>query len=255
MSQSSNPSLPESARRFVADRVYRAQITRRILQPDSGGLVNDLSAVQELDEIVTAILTAVDLPRGPHVRGPFVDLIARGWAGRKAPDCRLLLDRATFLDLPEDARTDALLKTWVHESLHGRQPYAAGFAAEWRDLRGFEEGMVEGLARFVVCERLGLTPLLASYSYYVEAYHALAKALAVPIVDLWRELWLLPAGEVAGGLLRALENVLRVHGRSPLTLRQRARLLGQARSAFASVNSTREPDETALLASWQGAMQ
>jgi hypothetical protein len=150
-----------------------------------------MHARDTIDAAVVEILAAAGLPRGP-INKLVAESFRRGWFGRKAEDCRLLIDVGEFALLPGDARSDSLLKTWVHESLHARQPYAAGFRQEWRDVAGFEEGMVEGLTHAAVIDLLGLQPAVTSYRYYVAAYRSLAAALEIDIEQFWRVLWPFP---------------------------------------------------------------
>lgn len=208
------------------------------------------SDVLMVDQAVVAVLDRFGLPRDRQVRGPFVEPVGHGWAGRKAQDCRLLLDTGAFRDIDGVRRADSLLKTWIHESIHGRQPYSSGFAAEWRTHRGFEEGMVEGLAR-IIANALMLQPVLASYNYYVAAYDALAIVLNVPVEGLWRRLAAYPAGEVASGFITSVEDMIARHHRSPLTPFQRVRLIVRARNVFGSPNGVQLPDEDILLRGWR----
>jgi hypothetical protein len=196
------------------------------------------------------ILDAIELPRGAHVRGPFIEAVGNGWAGRKAPDCRIVFDIDAFHSLEGVQRADSLLKTWFHESVHGRRPYAPGFAEEWRLYRGFEEGLAEGLAR-VIAHRLGLQPLLASYNYYVVAYQTLASVLDVPVDEIWRGLWEYSAGEVALGFSEVIAGIMVRYGMAPQSRFQRARLFARARNLFSTQNTVQSPDGHVLLDQWR----
>jgi hypothetical protein len=151
--ESSDRSLSQTAPwgELLRDAQQRVSIVDRIVSQ----MGND--DIPMVDRAVVAILHHVGLPRGPQVRGPIVEPVGHGWAGRKAPDCRLLIDTDEFHDLHGVIRADSLLKTWFHESIHGRQPFAPGSAEEWRLHRGFEEGLAEGLARSL-SQELGLQP-------------------------------------------------------------------------------------------------
>lgn len=207
-----------------------------------------------VDRAVVAVLQRAGLPRGRQVRGPYVEPIGRGWAGRKAPDCRLLIDTDAFRDLDRVERADSLLKTWIHESIHGRQPYSPGFSEEWRLHRGFEEGLAEGLARIIASE-LELVPILASYNSYVAAYQTLADALDVPVEDLFRSLWEFAVGQVATGFLTGVDDVIARHERNALSPFQRIRLFARARSVFGTVSSVQSPDEIILIREWREVLR
>lgn len=164
------------------------------------------------------------------------------------------MDTEAFHDLDGMLRADSLLKTWIHESIHGRQPYAPGFADEWRLHRGFEEGLAEGLARIIAVE-LGLRLVLASYNYYVAAYQSLATVLEIPIEALLRRLWEIAAGRVAANFVMGVEDVIARYGRSGLAPFQRVRLFARARNVFGTANSVQSPDGDALLGEWREVLR
>jgi hypothetical protein len=60
------------------------------------------------------------------------------------------------------------------QSIHARRPYGDGFEIEYMRRRGYEEGLAEALARFIVRDTARLDPVTASYEYYVAAYQSLA---------------------------------------------------------------------------------
>ena len=248
-------SLSAASRRIVTDRAARAALASVVVAGHPYEPAQVAAAVADFDAAALDVLDAAGLPRGPHVKGPFVTATGHGWAGRKAPDCSLFIDPETFRDLPDEDRPDSLFKTWVHESLHGRQPYSPGFAAEWRAYRGFEEGMVEGLARQLVVDGLGMRPVLASYSSYVDAYRALSDALGAPSGELWTALWELPAGELSEGFVPTVGTVLDRVGATSLSSRQQIGLFARARTVFASANAVRPPDGTMLVNLWREALQ
>jgi hypothetical protein len=247
-------SRNEALSQTIPWRVFLRDPEQRVSLID--GIVTHARAgdILMVDRAVVAILDRVGLPRGRQVRGPIVEPVGRGWAGRKAPDCRLLIDTETFRALDGVVRADSLLKTWLHESIHGRRPYASGFAEEWRLHRGFEEGLAEGLARSIAAE-LDLNPVLASYSLYVAAYRSLAAALDVPVYQIWRRLWELAAGGVATRFMAGIEDVIARHDGHPLTPFQRVRLFARARTMFATSNSVQSPDEDTLLRDWREVLR
>lgn len=235
-------------RHLLVDAARRMEVVERILSERRD------RSIRLVDTVVLEILDAVDLPRGPDVQGPFVETLGRGWAGRKAPDCRIVIDAEAFHDLEGVQRADSVLKTWLHESIHGRQPYALGFAEEWRLYRGFEEGLAEGLARAIASE-LELQPVLAGFNYYVAAYQTLAGALNIPVEVLWRRLWQCRVGEVANGFSTAVADVIVDSGGDSPSSLQRARLFARARNIFGTHNSVQLPDEQLLLKTWHEVLR
>lgn len=238
-----------ATRQLVQDARYRASLTSDLLRSDPSSS-ESIHARDAIDAAVVEILVAVGLPRGP-INGPIVDHVGRGWFGRKAEDCRLLIDTWALGQIPEANRADSLLRTWMHESLHARQPYHPGFQAEWRDFRGFEEGVVEGLTRRVTVELLGLQPLLLDYHPYVAAYRALARTLDLEVERLWRQLWTVPAGGIGHSLVDGLERSLAEHGRAPLNALRRQRIAILARRLFATERGREQPDVEVLMATWK----
>ncbi len=99
--------------------------------------------------------------------------------------------RADLSRLPRTAR-----RFWVHESLHARQPFAPDHAAEYRDFSGYEEGLVEGLARSLLRDQLGIREIAGTFEHPVAAYRGLALVLRVDLEQLWRRLWQTPPGAV-----------------------------------------------------------
>lgn len=207
-----------------------------------------------IDAAVVEILAAAGLPPG-QINGPIIDQVGRGWYGRKAHDCTLIIDIRTLNFLPEKDRPDSTLRTWIHESLHARHPYSAGFDREWREQRGFEEGVVEGLTRLIVVESLALLPVITSYHFYVGAYRALAEVLEVDVEQLWRSLWNYPAGDVSTMLLPIVERILRERGRAPLTPAQYARFSGLAVRHFTTDRINDRPNEAVLAMAWGSVMR
>ena len=81
--------------------------------------------VARVDAAIIAGPAALGLPRGP-VRAVRVVDAAGAWFGHKAPDSTVYLagDGLRFRILTRERdQPDASFHTWVHESLHARQPY------------------------------------------------------------------------------------------------------------------------------------
>ncbi len=167
------------------DAGERRRALEAILQAWESGSPDLRAAVERVDQAVAGGLAAVRLPRGP-VRDIEIPQDV-GWAGQKTPSSILRLS-GRFLDqaLRLDRRPEAIFKTWVHESLHARQSYAPDVATEYSLRRGYEEGMVEGLARVLTRDRAGIDPPGTSYNYYVAAYRSLAMAFEIQVFQTSR---------------------------------------------------------------------
>jgi hypothetical protein len=221
---------------LVQDARFRAHLTTALLRSDPSSS-EAAHARDTIDAAVVEILEAAGLPRGP-INGLVVDRFGRSWYGRKTADCTLLIDAGTLSLLPEADRSDSALRTWIHESLHARHPYSPGFDREWREHRGFEEGLTEGLTRLIVVDSLRLHPVVASYHFYVAAYRALARVLEVDVEQLWRAIWAYPAGDISAMLLPIVERILMERGRASLTVAQRARSLAWRSGISQLIGST-----------------
>jgi hypothetical protein len=93
--------------------------------------------VRRVDDAIVDGLRALGLPRGEVRSVEFVALGMRS-TGRKAPDCRLVLNGdAIRAVIRQQKHPDGAFCTWVHESLHARQPYHGGAAAEYAQHRGY----------------------------------------------------------------------------------------------------------------------
>jgi hypothetical protein len=199
-------------------------------------------------------LGTLGLPRGP-VASVQIVTAQLFWTGRKHPDCRLLFDGPTIRHIVRvEGNDDDLLRTWTHESLHARLPYDTDAADEAARHRGFEEGLVEGLARTVVRDAAGLHPLERSYAYYVAAYETLASALGIDPMLLWRRLWRFPTGRVRAVFASEVENALSAAAKPPLAAGQRRRLAAVADRLFASSRRDYPVSRDAMLAVWRTAI-
>lgn len=239
--------------RLVQDARYRAHVTSELLRSDPSSS-ESARARDAVDAAVVEILAAAGLPRGP-VNGPIVDNFNRGWFGRKVEDCRLLIDIGIFDVLPEAERGDSLVKTWIHESLHARQPYSSGFNREWREVSGYEEGMVEGLTQLLSVEGLELQPTISTYRFYVAAYRSLGAVLEIDVEPLWRELWSRPAGDVRPMFLPTVSRILREQRQQQLGRAQLARVAGFAARYFRTDRMRESPDERAMMSAWRRAIE
>jgi hypothetical protein len=188
--------LDPDALSIWADVAARQAAIEAIVQAWETGAPTLASHVERVDHAVVAGLRLLDMPRGP-VREVRVHAAGRGWAGRKDPGCAIHLDAlAMRVSMRVLARPDSVFRTWVHESLHARQPYAAGAAGERSVAPGYEEGLAEGLARVVTRAKAGMRATGGTFDYYVAVYEVLAQVLEVNVELLWRELWQHPTGQV-----------------------------------------------------------
>ena len=134
-----------------SDAAARRRAIDAIVGTFDAGEAGLADAVQWVDDTVVAGLQALGLPRG-DIRGLVrINATLRPY-GEKKPDCELILSGWHIRRLVADTRgPDTTFRTWVHESLHARQPYSERYREEYGPFRG-EEGMVEGLARMLVRE-------------------------------------------------------------------------------------------------------
>jgi hypothetical protein len=177
-------ALPDQHRLIWTDARVRRDAIAAILTASERNSPELQRHVARVDEAVSAALDAMGLPRGP-VAGVEIHEVIALWSGRNLPDCRLLLNGSALRHmLHREGNSDDVLRTWVHESLHARQPFHPGAASDALLHEGYEEGLVEGLARYVVRDMAGLRPLERSYGFYVVAYEALAGLLGTQPVAL-----------------------------------------------------------------------
>lgn len=154
-------------------------------------------AIERVETAVREGLGQLGLPRGP-VREVEVRRRPGGRHAAKLPSSVLVLS-GNYLQAMLELRhsPDSVLRTWLHESLHARQPFTGDrYAAEAEHWLGYEEGLVEGLARLVVQDKAGVTTLDLAYEGYVRAYRALARVLGVSAEQVWRDLWQVGLGGV-----------------------------------------------------------
>jgi hypothetical protein len=157
-----------------------------LLAWDRGDYAGAHHALARLDRAVVAGLEALGLGRDPGA-ALRLDHYGRGWIGRVAIDGAILLDVEEVRHfVAVEHVPDRIFHTLVHESLHARAPATAMRGAEAAQWKGYQEGMVEGLARIVTGERAGIRVPDPAYDYYVAAYRALAAAAGLGTEELWR---------------------------------------------------------------------
>src|SRR6266516_4581185 len=192
------------------------------------------ATIARLDQAIVDGLLALELPRGP-TREVRVEATGRGWIARKDPVCDLIFDGVALKTIVRDiGRPDDAFRTWIHESLHARKPFATESDVEQRRFRGFEEGLVEALARLATRDKAGMTITAVSYQYYVESYRALADVLSTDLEGLLRRLWQFPAGRVREVFVGIVDDERQAHRVSVMSMLQRTRLQAVADILFSS---------------------
>lgn len=212
------------------------------------------AAVARVDAAVTAGLAALGMPRGPVAAIRLVRPLAP--FGLKHPGCSL--DRSgTYMRLSFDLyhQPDAILRTWIHESIHARQPYTPDYLAELIPHRGFEEGLADGLAGWITSEQAGMEARDPSYAGYVRAYRALATVLRVTPAVLWRQLWVYPHGRVRAELPDLIMDRGVFAAGRVLTGRARIGFIQTADDLFRSGRTADDLSDSALEERWHRALR
>ena len=179
------------------------------------------ATVAQIDDAVVAGLSAFGLPRGP-----VGELIMNDFGGyflaQKLPECPIRFDRSLLQRAVEDlGMVDDVIRTWVHESLHARRNFADEHEWVARHWAGYEEGLVEGLARIVCRDIAGMSVSEDAYAHYVAAHRALSEVLEVPAERLLRDLWEAAPGDVRGAFVDTVDRLWRELQRAPLARGQR----------------------------------
>lgn len=148
---------------------------------------------------------------------------------------------------------DRFFSTWIHESIHARQPYSSDAGEEYQQHRGFEEGLVEGLTRYML-QQAGIPPVEGSFSFYVAAYEQLASTLDVQAVDLWRSLWEHPAGTVRDSFVDVIDNFYQQKVGIRLVHSQRLRIFITATGLFSRRQNPRTFNKDEIHEIWKRVM-
>ena len=247
--------LPAASRTIWTNVAERERIINELLDAEASDSPDRMgSALSQIDTAVTDALNLLGLPRGP-VDGPIATATS-AYAGIKRPACTLEISTTVMRANLTIARgSDTTLRTWVHESIHGRRPYADGHLAEYRPWSGYEEGLADGLARIIVRGRAGLDPSEPTYRHPVMVYETLAAAADIDYEHLLRTLSRQPAGRVRGALLDAIDAGRRARSLPVLTDAQRSMLATIADTQFATTNSAREPSREVMLTLWRRGLR
>ena len=151
------------------------------------------NAIFRMDRAVVEALAAVGLLRGP-VQGIEFQSGFVPWNGRKHPDCTLFLSQMQLINAVRLDQLDVYISSWIHESLHARQPYrdTSQVSREWP---GYEEGLVGALTQRVLTAG-GITGVRHSFPYYETGYEVFSLVAEVDMDLLLRLLWSHPTGYV-----------------------------------------------------------
>lgn len=177
------------------DSSMRHRVLRGLALPTISGAYG--GSALRIDDAVRAGMRAFGLRRGRKISAIVMPL-GSGVRGRKTPDCFIQINASYVAEmLGARGAPDGIFKTWVHESLHARKPFADPDIVniEYPMYQGYEEGLVEGLARWITRDKAGMV-YLSAYASYVRVYEVLAEALGIETVALWRRLWRYPFGQV-----------------------------------------------------------
>jgi hypothetical protein len=167
--------------------------------PGSAARDEQVKLVQEMDATVAAGMDALGLKPG-EVNSVDVAMLGK-YNGVKASTCDLRIGWEYLERALATFETPAMVwKTWVHERIHARRPFAPGAAAELDFFNGYEDGFAEMLARHITVEQARMTIRTGSYDYYVQAYEMLVRAAGVEPVDLWVELYRCHPGSIRSEL-------------------------------------------------------
>jgi hypothetical protein len=263
MNAHSYPHLSPELRRLTGDALSlwgdageRRQALLDVLDAwrhnDSVALVN---TVRRVDRAVVEGLAAIGLPRATGV-GIEAGAFGRRWIGRVTPEGMIQIDVERMAGhLAEGGHPDRGFHTWVHESIHARQPAASGRDAEYARWPGYEEGIAESLARFVTGTKAGMTAERPSYEYYVQAYRALAQVADLGAEELWRRLWQQAPGDVRAHFVSAVDSVRRAHGRPPLNTRQAAQQTLVGDRVFSERHYYDQPNAGVLTRLWESVFK
>jgi hypothetical protein len=208
------------------------------------------SAIQRVDNAVDVGLHALGFRR--NVRDVVIDDFGIGEAGYKHPDCTIhLAGNRLHEALVRERRPDKVFARWLHESLHGRLPFAPSAHEEYVSHRGYEEGLVEGLERLIAGGKAGMILYEEDYTFYLAAYRALATAFDLDLEPLWRALWRYAPGAIRAAFADTVDASQRELGRGALSEVQRRRIEAVADQVFDSRRWNWRPDEAMLVATWR----
>src|SRR5262249_34757051 len=135
-------TLTGDAFRFWSEPAHRGRMLRDIL--DARGRQARARSLHAVDDAVTQGMAAFGFPRAPIRSLSVVVPSGPAFSGQKYSTCDLQIAYpALRRELAPGGAPDAIVETWIHESVHGRHiPWGPNARAEIR-FRGFEEGLAE----------------------------------------------------------------------------------------------------------------
>jgi len=223
--------LPDSLAVIWDDRAVRRGALYAILEAYESGdelLLN--AAVLRFDVAVTDRLRALGYPRHPTA---IVRICEWEAPGRTTPSLEVRLGKWFLrrdLILRDDA--DRPLRTWVHESIHAREPWAPDWKGEFEVWPGYEEGLASGLA-VLILHRSGIAVEdNPSYSFYVDVYRELAARIGVEFETLLRKLWEYQPATIRRNFGRIVNSLYKQAGARSLSKTQLRRLRSAADAQF-----------------------
>jgi hypothetical protein len=250
--------MPEDARQFWLDARYR-----HVLLGDIVAAVTYHGREDRLDEAVAVVDHAIEtglahlgIPRGPINLPVRVEPRAVGRNAIKLEDCSLVLSSSYLRLLPRlYSSLEPAFRTWLHESIHARQPYDPVWRAEFEPWEGYEEGLADGMAN-VLCNWAGAIILeTTDYVAYVQAYRTLAATLQMSMWALLRRPWHFPTGQVRAGLLTVVKEWYRQSMGGQLPQEATRRFEGVADSLFATGRTELELSDREVEERWRGTLE
>ena len=251
-------SLPDEVRRLWVDARYRhvvlGDIVAAVTYP---GLDDRLAeAVSIVDRAIEIGLAHLGIPRGPINFPIRVEPRTVGRNAVKLEECSLILSSSYLRLLPRLYSTlDPAFRTWLHESIHARQPYYADWRVEFESWEGYEEGLADGMAN-VLCSWADATiPETRDYVAYVQAYRGLAAILHLPEWALLRRLWYFPTGQVREGFPTVVDEQYRQLTGRGLTVDAVTRLRSTADTLFATGRTEVDRSDREVEGLWREVLR
>jgi hypothetical protein len=250
--------MPEEGRQFWLDPRYRHILLGDIVAALTyAGREDRLeAAVTTVDQAIEVGLAHLGIPRGPINLPVRVEPRAVGRNAVKLEDCSLVLS-STYLRLLMRlySTPDAAFRTWLHESIHARQPYDPSWRAEFESWEGYEEGLADGMANVLCSWSQAFIPETTDYVAYVQAYRALAAVLQTSLWALLRQLWNAPTGQVRSALLTVVdEQYHRLRGLKLLP-DAASRLQRTADALFVTGRTEEDRSDREVEEQWRGALE
>jgi hypothetical protein len=251
-------NMATEGRRFWLDSRYRhtllGDVVAAVTYPGREDRLE--AAVAMVDRAVEVGLAHFGIPRGPVKLPVRIEPRAVGRNAVKLEDCSLVLSSSYLRLLPRlYSSPDAAFRTWLHESIHARQPYDLSWRAEFEQWEGYEEGLADGMANVLCNWAQAFIPETTDYVAYVQAYQALAAVLQMSIWALLRKLWYVPTGQVRGALLTVVDE--QYHKLTGIRLQPDAASRAQRTADALFITGRTEVDRSdrEVQERWRGALE